>query len=563
MTELDNRFDLLTQGSRDLLPHQQALETTIAWSYDLLQPEAQAVFRRLSVFAGGFTRDAATAVVPAAGPAGRYLTGTILDLVGDSLLRSVADTAPARYVALESLRAFGRERLAEAGELEPTSQAHAEFFLGLAREAAPQLNGPEQAVWMDRLEVDLDNLRAGLDWATAAGKGETAIGMVETLWRFWNARGLLSEGRRRVEETIRRFDTDTEKGSARLPLAAGMLARSQGDYPAAETWFDEALRRARSHDDPGAAAAALNNLGNVALSRGDHRRAAGLFEESLAASRALNDPRRQAAALSNLGAVAHYLGELDRAEASYVEALSIWKREGDRRPAALLLGNLAMLLAPQPERRDQTRAFAEECLSESKALGYPAGVAAALTALGLIAEGDGDLERAAHYHEESASVCRESENRSGLARALGNQSVIVAELGDVDRAVTLVNESLRLFVELGDDEGTAATMEMQAVVARFAGELRLAARLHGAAAVRWNTLAMPMPLAFARRHDTSVAALRGELSEVGFEAEWDAGSKLTTDDAIREMDRLLSVAGPRRGAAKELRSMDMEADVSQ
>ena len=479
----------------------------------------------------------------AAGPAGRYLIGTVLALVTNSLLRPVEDASPARYVGLESLRAFGRERLEEAGEAETTSGAHAAYFLDLAREAAPHLNGAEQGTWLDRLQTDHDNLRAGLDWALVAGAGETALEMVGTLWRFWSARGLLSEGRRWVEETIRRFDSEGGTGgSTRLPIAAGTLARAHGDYPAAETWFATALELARVGGDRGAEAAALNNLGGVALSQGDHRRAADLFGQSLEACRALGDRWREAAALSNLGAVAHYLGEIDKAEVSYEAALAIWEERGDRRRAALLMCNLVLLLAPLPERRDKARKMGERCLAESRALHFPSGIAAALTGLGLIAEGEGDLAKAAKCHEESAAVCRESEDRSGLARALGNLSLIIADLGDHRRAAALASESLQRFLALGDEEGVATSLEMLASVARASGEPRLATRLHGAAASRWAELAMPIPLALTHRHDSSTAALRVTLGTADLEADWELGKSLNVDDAVREADRLASAA---------------------
>jgi predicted ATPase/class 3 adenylate cyclase len=541
LAELDHRFELLTGGPRDLLPHQRALETAIAWSYDLLAPDEQAVFRRLSVFAGDFTREAADAVVPAAGSVSRYLTRTLLDLVASSLLRPIADASPSRYMALESLRAFARERLAASAEEEPTIRAHAAFYLGLAREAAPHLNSAEQGMWLDRLQLEHDNLRAGLDWALTADEGATAIEMVETLWPFWNARGHLSEGRRWVEKTIRRFDAPdvaedkTGASSPRLPNAAGTLARAQGDYAASKTWFSMALQRARARGDRGVEAAALNNLGSVALSLGNHRRAAELYEESLEVCLALGDRRREAAALSNLGAVAHYLGEADRAEASYEAALAIWEEQRDLRRAALLRCNLALLLAPLPERRSKARAHGEQGLAESRALHSPAGIAAALTALGLVAEGEGDLAAAARCHEESVAVCRESEDRGGLARALGNLGLVVAEQGDADRGGALVRESLRSFVALGDEEGVAASLDTLASVVRVAGDLEHAARLHGVAAARWTELALPLPMGLARRHQTSIAALRAVLGEEAFEAAWKAGRALRVELALREI----------------------------
>jgi predicted ATPase/class 3 adenylate cyclase len=541
LAELDHRFELLTGGSRDLLPHQQALETTIAWSYDLLPPETQAVFRRLSVFAGDFTREAVETVVPAAGTVGRFLTGTLLDLVSDSLLRLVTDTSPARYVMLESLRAFGRQRLAAAGEAEATGRAHTAFFRALTLAAAPHLNSAEQGVWFDRLQSDHENLRAGLDWALTAGEERAATEMVETLWQFWLARGHLSEGRRRVEATIDRFgmrpaaEGASAAGGPKLPHAAGTLARAHGDYAAAGSWFEIALARARTSGDRGAEAAALNNLGSVSLAVGNHRRAADLYTQSLVASRSLGDRRREAATLSNLGAVAHYLGETEQAEESYLAALVLWEELGDARRASLLRCNLALLLAPLPPERERARTYAERGLADSQALGFPGGIATARTALGWVAEGEGNLAEAIRHYEESVRVFRESEDRSGLARGLGNLGLVVADHGDPQRGGSLLRESLEGFVALSDDEGIATSLEMLASIARATGDVERAARLHGAAAARLEEIAIPLPAALARRHQISVTALRAALGDAAFETAWESGKGMSVELALRDV----------------------------
>ena len=234
--------------------------------------------------------------------------------------------------------------------------------------------------------------------------------------------------------------------------------------------------------------------------------------------------------------MAHYLGEIDKAETSYEAALAIWEESGDRRRAALLMCNLVLLLAPLPERRDKAKEMGERCLAESRALNFPAGIAAALTGLGLIAEGEGDLRLAVRCHEESAAVCRESEDRSGLARSLGILGLIAADLGDHRRGAGLARESLQIFTALGDEEGIATTLEMLASVARASNDARLAARLHGAAAARWAELVLPLPLALARRHETSITALRDALGAAEFDTEWEAGRRLTDELVLREID---------------------------
>jgi predicted ATPase len=528
--ELDRRFELLTGGASDLFPHQQALETTIAWSYDLLPPPDQALFRRLAVFAGGVSLEAASAVASSAGGVTPRVPVGLVTLVDHSLLRLEDDpTRDARWTMLESLRAFGCDRLDEVAEAAPTRAAHAAFFLALTRDAAPQLNGPEQHTWINRLTVDHDNLRAGLDWALATGDAETAIGMVTTLWRFWSAQGHLYEGRRRVEAIIDRFDGRTEALDTRLFVAAGTLASAHGDYAAASRWFDRGLDRARTVGDRATEATLLYNSGNVALSRGDHRRAATLFEASLAIFRELGDRRREMLTLAGLGAVAHYLGDVAKAEESYEAVLAITDETGDRRRAAAMLANLTLLLAPLPDRRERARAFGERCLAESRALAWPRGIAAGLSGLGFVAEGEGDLALAAARFDESAQLSRDAEDRIGAATALGNLARVVADQGDPGRALGLAMESFHEFQLFGDESAVATTIELLAAIVGAAGEPVLAVRLHAAAAAALARLDMPIQVALRDRHNSSIAALREALGP-SFDEAWQTGSALLPAD---------------------------------
>jgi tetratricopeptide (TPR) repeat protein len=432
---------------------------------------------------------------------------------------------------LESLRAFGGDRLEEAGEAESARAAHAAYFLGLTRDAAPHLTGSAQGEWFARLTDDHDNLRAALDWALAAGDAGTAVGMTSTLWRFWNARGHLHEGRRRVEAVIARFDGE-DAIDARLFLAAGTLARAHGDYPAASACFERGLARARAADDRATEATLLHNAGNVALSQGDHRRAAELFEASLAIFRALHDTARETVALANLGAVAHYLGDVATAERSYTAAWKLFEAAGNGRHAALMLGNLALLLATVPERRADARSCGERGLAASRALAFPAGIAVALSGLGFVAEGEGDLAAAADRFAESAEVSRDAEDRSAAATAQGNLARVVADQGDPGRGMALALESFAEFRALGDEHAVATTIELLATIVETAGEAELAVRLHAAAVAALERLQTPMQLSQRDRHARDVGELRLTLGS-GFDEAWRDGSALAADDIAR------------------------------
>lgn len=518
--ELDQRFDLLIGGARDLLPHQKALKTTIEWSYDRLSDGEKAVFRRLAVFAGAFTCAAAEGIVPAAGPVGSYLTGSLLKLIVNSMVRRIEDVAPARYILLESLRDFGRDQLDAHGEAALMQSAHAAYFLSVTRQA--DLTGPMQGVWSERLGDDHDNLRAAVDWAVATRDIPTAAGLVETLWRFWHARGYLSEGQRRVEEVIRLGERSLEQVGVALYRGAGALARAHGDHDAAARWLKLGLDAARVTGDRTSEAAMLGNLGGLALSLGDHDRAADLYQQCLEVSRELGDHWLGAHALSGLAQVAHYLEDIDRAEAGYRAALAIWEQGEDRSRVALVLCNLLLLLAPNPDRHDQAREFGKRCLAESRALASPAGIAAALTGLGIVAMVEGDLDLAARYHLESVEVCRESENRSGLATALGNLSLVVADQGDPAQAATLANESLELFIDIGDESGIATAAEDLANIACAAGAWQQATRLHAAAESLFARTNMPLPNFFSSRHQANLTMLEVNLGHA-FQAQWQIG----------------------------------------
>jgi predicted ATPase len=534
---LDERLKLLTGGSRDLPERHQTLRATIAWSHELLEPDEQTLFARLAVFSGGCTFEAAEAVCGGVGDLALDVLDGLDSLVQKSLLRQGegADDEP-RFTMLQTIREYGLQQLDAQPDANTVRRAHAEYFLSLVRNAAPHLKGTGQGSWFNRLEQDHDNLRTGIEWALAAGEGETAIGMVETLWRFWNARGYLQEGRRRVEATIRRFDTEGTESqvSPRLLLAAGTLARTLGDYAVASSWFDRGLKLARATGDRDSEAAALLNLGNVALSLGDHRHAVELYQSSLELTRQIGDRWREAHVSLSLGTVAHYLNDIDTAERSYDAALAIWDEAGDKLRTVAALANLTLLLAPLPDRRDRARELGERCLAESRELSYPAGIAAALRGLGIVAQGDGDLVTAAARFKESLAVCCKAEDRSGVATDLGNLALIVTDLGDPARALRLASQSLSEFHNLHDATGVATTIEMLASTFRMAGDANRAACLHGAAAAALECVGIPIPLSLQVRHDASLAALREALGPT-FDAEWQAGKAMPLDDVLTSL----------------------------
>ncbi len=331
-------LQLLTGGARDAPTRQRTLRAAIDWSYGLLTEDERTLLRRLAVFAGGCTLDAAEAVCPAAGLDeftewdGDVLEG-LASLVDKSLLRSEQGAEP-RFSMLETIRAYGLEQLAAVGETEASRRRHAAHYLVVAQRAEPALTGAEQGTWLARLEGEHDNLRAALQWSRDSGESALGLRLAGALWRFWYVRGHLSEGRAWLDGLLALTTSDKEPDVAAIRAkaltGAGVLANIQGDYDRATVLCEESLTLYRRLDDTRGAAVALSILGNLAMNQGAYARAVALSEESLALYRTLGDKRGMAVALNNLGVVLLHQGAYERSAALCEESLTL-NRELDEK----------------------------------------------------------------------------------------------------------------------------------------------------------------------------------------------------------------------------------------
>jgi predicted ATPase/class 3 adenylate cyclase len=344
LARLERRLPLLTGGARDRPTRHQTLRNTIAWSYDLLDPDEQALFRRLAVFVGGFSIDAALAVATAGGELALDVFDGLDSLVGKSLLRQDEVDGEPRLTMLETIREFGRERLDESGEAAPTVAAHADWFGAFAEQALHEWFGPQQSHWLNRLEREHPNFRAALDWVVAADQAPVGLALGAALWRFWATRGYFTEGRARLAAILALPSAASPtRERANALNAAGNLANSQGDHAAARALHGEALTIRRGLGDLPGMAASLHNLGNVALLEGDYVTARSLYEEGLTSWRQLGVTVRIASTLNNLGIVARELNDFAASRSLLEESLAIWRRLGDKTEIATALENLAVL----------------------------------------------------------------------------------------------------------------------------------------------------------------------------------------------------------------------------
>ncbi len=433
LARLERRLPLLTGGPRDAPARLRTMRDAIAWSHDLLAPEEQVLFRRLAVFVGGFTLDAAEAV---GGSAALDLVASLLDA---SLLQRVAGSEEdPRFAMLETVREYALERLTAAGEADETRRRHAAWGLALAEAAARRLRAPEQGAWLERLDAEHDNLRAALTWSLAAPDGaDTALRLSTALHWYWHLRGHNREGRRWLDAALRL--APATRTATRATALAGLirLASRLNDFAAATAAFDESVAIARELGDRGGVAYALLWQAMAApYEAGDYAAMAALADESLALYRAVGDTWGTATALWVRG-VADLGANEAAAEARLEESLALYRSTGDAWGiswAANAVGDAARARGDL----DRAAALLEESLTHSRALRYQPAIAVTLLNLGGVALGRGDLPRAASYLAEALAVRRAQGDEGTFVRCLIGIAGLAERRGQPDAAARLL-----------------------------------------------------------------------------------------------------------------------------
>jgi non-specific serine/threonine protein kinase len=332
---LDDRFRLLTAGQRTAPPRQQTLRATVDWSYVLLSEPERALLRRLSVFAGGWSFEAAEAVGAGDGIRSHAVLDLLAQLVDKSLVIAEGRRDAVRYRLLETIRQYAHERLLEAGEAARVRDRHLAYFLALAEEAEPKLRGIERPMFVAQLEEEHDNLRAALEWSLSAGADEAPLRLGGALARFWWLRSYYDEARRWLDRALAAAPART---AARMKAlhGAGWLAQHRRDSATARDLLDESLTIARELGDRWTEALVLHHLGRVAYYDGDPAAARALGEESLAIAEAVGDDWLIAWALHLLGLAAYIATDYPTARAYYARSLAIRREIGDQEGIAIL-----------------------------------------------------------------------------------------------------------------------------------------------------------------------------------------------------------------------------------
>jgi predicted ATPase/class 3 adenylate cyclase/Tfp pilus assembly protein PilF len=451
---LSRRLSTLTGGARDLPARQRTLRDTIAWSHDLLAPPEKILFRRLSVFVGGWTIEAAEAVAAVDASETVDAFQALASLVDQSLVDEWptpdALAEEPRYGMLETIREFASEHLAASGEIIQIERVFENFLIARAEAAEEGLQGPDQRLWFDRLEVEHDNIRAALGRALNRNDGAVALSLALRLREFWWTRGYWREGRDWLGRTVALAGSVDVAGRAAAEFGLGRLSLALGDYDAAEAHFRQSLDARRRLGDAVAEAEVLSALAMIALNRLAYDEARGLGEDALKSARDSGDRRGTATALRNLGMIAREQGEYERA-----------------------LGLL------------------EEAMAVGRALGDAAWTARVASQMGITHRLAGHAEQARHYLETSRKLHTDLGDRFALAVIASNSGHLVFDAGDVKRAVTLYAEALRHFDSVGEPEGFVEAIEWLAVAAVARGQAVPALRLFGAAAAAREALQLP------------------------------------------------------------------------
>ncbi|MGC4044295.1 MAG: tetratricopeptide repeat protein [Armatimonas sp.] len=533
--KLDQCFRLLTGGSRTALPRQQTLRALIDWSYDLLTEQEKTLFRRLSVFAGGWTMEAAERVCSdSETPIEDWEVLDLLTSLCDKSLVVVEELGSrVRYRLLETVRQYGRDRLAEQGSEMVASVRtwHGSYFLALAEEVEPKLTGPEQQEWMQCLEEEHGNLRAALEWSLSEEGLGTGLRLCGALYQFWSTRALLSEGRDWCERQLRKSGAqEPTQERAKALSGAGVLAMMQGDFASAHSFHEESLSIRRQIGDRHGMAVALQDLGIIASDLGDYRPARAYLEESLVIQREIGDQRGMAISLICLGRAASAQGEYAMARAYLDESLVILVEIEDRNGYAWSLTTLGNMVHAQGDY-GAARAFLEQGLTIRRDIGDRYGMPYSLNSLGDAYCALGNYASARDCQEESLALFQEFADKYGMAQALHSLGDVASAEGDYRAARARYEESLVIKREIGDRSGMVYSLEAFAGLAVVESALERAAALWGVGEAQRENLGLPIPPSMREPYNRAVAGARETLGNEVFSGVWAQGRAMTMEQA--------------------------------
>jgi non-specific serine/threonine protein kinase len=491
---LDDRFKLLTSGSRTALPHQQTLRALIDWSYLTLNETEQNVLRRLAVFAGGWTFEAAESAVGEI-EAMDGLSG----LVNKSLVNVEEKEGESRYRYLETIRQYAMEKLSESGDAINARDRHLAYFMGYIRQAEENFGTPQRLEWLDRLEVEHDNIRSALSWVLERDT-QSALQMVYALYTFWLSRGYQTEGCNRCQAALARAES----------LSAA----------------DPTINRMRAQ--------VYTVLAMLSVNRGDHRTGQIAAKQGVALARQVDDKLTLVRALNALGFASVFLGDVTLAFDSLHESEEICRTFGYREELANVLQALAYVTMEVhgPDAAEQLQSYMEESLALSQ--GSMDLESAVRT--------EGILARLAFYRGDLTEARKHADLMLDLHRAMGDQLSTTAHqsamahaarhLGNFEEALALYRETIQEWQEIGHRGAVAHQLECFAFIAKAQEEGERAVKLMSAAEALRAASNSPQTPQERLEYDRELAGLRAGMDERAFHVLWEAGQSMNMEQAI-------------------------------
>jgi predicted ATPase/class 3 adenylate cyclase len=496
LARLADRFHLLV-GTRTALPRQQTLRALIDWSYDLLSDKERILLRRLSVFAGSWTLEAAEQVC-----SGKELeTWEVLDLltslVDKSFVIGETQKGHERYRFLETILKFSQERLWESLEANEFARKHAAYFLKLAEESYGKMWGRDQAYWLGLLDEESDNLRTALVWLTQdAGDEGMLLQLAGSLWRYWEIRGYFSEGRNWLETALAKNPDTLVYWRANGFGGAGHLASQQGDYEQAKTFHEQSLSLFRALGCKMGTARQLNALGEIAQYLGDYARAVELHEESLSLRYEIDDKEGIAVSLRQLGVIARNRGQYQPARELLVESLKLERELGDKLLVALFLNDLGLVEHALCDY-EQAIALFEEAVTLQRELNDRLGISNSLQNLGDVAKDQGNFQQAQVRYQECLKLKKELGDKRGISRVNAALGEIAFWQGKYPLATDHAGQSLALAQRLGLKREILASLVLLGFIAYYQGNYERAASLAEETLVMATMIEAPRGIGYA------------------------------------------------------------------
>jgi predicted ATPase/Tfp pilus assembly protein PilF len=492
LARLEHCFQVLRGGTRDLPERQRTLYSAIDWSYNLLNEDQRRLLRRLSVFVGGWTFEAAEAVCNDEGEQQMQVWDGLENLIDNSLLQPPDEVAgEPRLRMLETIREFAHERLTDSGEADAVLDRHAQYYMSLAKQAEQELQRSAQSAWHVRLEAELDNLRAAMGWTMEHSQYTCELRIATALWRFWWTHGYWREGLQWVKKGLAGAGAIPDALRAKALTQAGWLTRDLGDYAQGIAMLQESLALWRQIKDQSGIALTLDILGTTVMRQGDYPEATVMLQEAYQLSRQLGDPLHTYDTLSKLGLAAAENGDSQRAIEIYAESLALARAAGDDHHVAKILNNLG----------------------------------AVYTYLG-------DYDRAMACYAEAMPIYQKLGARASAAIACANRGVVALKLGDFAQAFDLLVQAIVTLQKFGDKTYPILYMEPIAFIAKEQNLADHAARLLSASESLRKAIGLGRTPVDQAEYDTCLASVRSQLGEAAFATAWAEGGKMTFEQAL-------------------------------